>query len=123
LWSREQIRKSDLTLRVKVVTPQKTSLHVTGHVLLATNGDAARAERGFEARLLGTIEIDRVTRQLTSFDLLALGEHWGEGTFTRGARLGRTPLGVWFELAGNTRADLVPPQGAREWQEYVGRSR
>jgi hypothetical protein len=53
---------------------------------------------------------------------VALGNHWGQGTYTRGARAGRTPLGVAFELVpADVSTNLVPPQGARDWQEYLGR--
>ena len=51
--------------------------------------------------------------------LVALGDHWGEGQYTRGARPGRQPLGVAFELTkGEAPADRVPPQGARMAQTY-----
>ena len=56
--------------------------------------------------------------------LVALGEHWGEGTFTGGARPGRSPLGVAFELADDHSAsNVIPPQGARELDGYFGGSR
>ena len=41
------------------------------------------------------------------------------GTFTRGARPGRTPLGVVFAVAAGDRpADRVPPQGSRWLRGY-----
>ena len=58
-------------------------------------------------------------KALNRFDLVAVGDHWGEGTFTRNARAGRRPLGVVFELSANKEsADRVPPQAIREIGAY-----
>jgi hypothetical protein len=122
LWSREDVRKCDLRLTCKSLTKTGQRLMLEGTVLLANHADEAKATRGYEARLLGFIEVDGA--KVKSVELVAIGEHWGEGTYTRGARPGRTPLGVYFELtSGKSPADQVPPQGAREWQEYVGSRR
>src|SRR5207302_1438966 len=81
-------------------------------------GNVSRADRGFEVRLLGYLDYDRRHEAFDRIDIVALGEHWGEGTFTKGARPGRSPLGIVFELSsGNAAADQVPPQGAREINE------
>ena len=83
---------------------------LTGTVRLAT-GDG---QRGYEAELLGAVEVqdDRVVR----FDVVALGDAWGEGTFTGGAPEGRFPLAVSFTLADGTDvADAIVPQGSRGW--------
>src|SRR5207248_2491544 len=99
-------------------------LRLDGSALLATDAEAARSERGFDARLLGYLEYDRSKKAIARWDVVAVGEHWGNGPYTRGARPGRTPLGVAFELArGSSAADQVPPQAARELQEYFGRGR
>jgi hypothetical protein len=56
-------------------------------------------------------------------DIVALGDFWGGGTYTPGARKGRTPLGIAFELAGRSPADRVPPQGMRDVFEYLPREK
>jgi hypothetical protein len=120
-WRREEIRKSDLTLMVEEHIPSRCRLRLEGQVLLATDADPAKADRGYEARIQGRIAGDPTTPRITRFDMLVLGEHWGQGPFTRGARPGRSPLGIVFELAkGEASADRVPPQGAREINEYLG---
>jgi len=92
--------------------------------LLATDALPAKAKRGYEVRLLGYLDYNPQKKAIRRFDIVALGDHWGEGIYTRGARPGRTPLGIAFELArGDTPADQVPPQGAREWQAYIGSRR
>jgi hypothetical protein len=87
--------------------------------LLATAADPERANRGFDVQLLGWIDYDRSKKAITRFDAVAVGDHWGEGRFTGGARPGRNPLGIAFELAtGDDPGDRVPPQAARWLQGY-----
>ncbi len=99
-------------------------LRLEGSVLLATDDNAAKAERGYEARLFGYLHYDRVRKIIDRFDLVAVGEHWGEGEYTAGARPGRKPLGVALELSSGERAaDKVPPQAARDLEDYLGHDR
>jgi hypothetical protein len=124
MWRRADIRAQHLTLTVEDVTPTAVRLRLEGSALLATDADIAKAARGFDVRLLGRLTYDRAKHALERFDVVAVGDHWGEGTYTRGARPGRQPLGIAFELArGNTAADQVPPQAARELNAYFGRDR
>jgi hypothetical protein len=119
MWRREDVRKGELAVIVESVAPQKLALRLEGVALLATDADVAKAKRGYEPRLLGYVDYDLKSDRVTRFDLVAAGDHWGEGTFTRGARDGRQPLGVAFELAtGDKPGDLVPPQAAREVGAY-----
>ena len=123
-WRRGEVRRLELWLTVEDVTPAAVRLRLEGTALLATDADAARADRGFDARLLGVVGYDRAKQVIDRFDVVAVGDHWGEGTYTGGARPGRTPLGVAFELAaGRSAADRVPPQAAREPNAYFGRDR
>jgi len=121
-WTREEIRSQKMTLTVEEITDTILRLRLDGSALLATQADPAKADRGFDVRLLGHLTYDVAKKAITRFDVVAVGDHWGEGTYTRGARPGRQPLGIAFELAsGKSPADLVPPQGARDLQGYLGR--
>jgi hypothetical protein len=123
-WTREQVRKEELRLRLEAVSDTGVRLKLVGHALLSTNADEKRADRGFDVHLLGDIEIDTRKGRLTRFDVVAVGDHWGEGTYTRGARPGRTPLGVAIEIAAEgSQGRDVPPQAARELPEYLGTGR
>lgn len=125
LWSREEIRSQKMTLTVVGATAKAVKLRLDGAALLATDRDIEKANRGNDAALLGYIELTRDTKspKLTRFDLVALGNHWGQGRFTLGSRPGRQPLGISFELAdGTTPADQVPPQAARNISEYLNGS-
>jgi hypothetical protein len=123
-WGDDEVRAQSLTWAVEAVTPAEVRLSLRGTALLATAADPAKARRGFDAALLGHLHYDRSRKVITRLDLLAAGDHWGEGTFTRGARPGRRPLGVAFELSpGKEPADRVPPQAARAIDEYWGAAR
>ena len=118
-WKKEEIRSLKMPLQVEEVSEARIRLRLDGNALLATDADAKKADRGFDVRLLGWIEYDRTRKAIVRFDAVALGDSWGEGSLTRGARPGRTPLGVAIELAkGDEEADKVPPQGARWLEGY-----
>jgi hypothetical protein len=115
MWRPDEVRRCDLTLTVGEITPQSVRLDLAGQVLLATSSDVDRADRGFDARLMGHLRYDRTKKSFDQIEIVAVGEHWGEGSFTRDARPGKTPLGICFELSrGEQPADRVPPQAARE---------
>lgn len=120
-WTAEQVRRSKLAITVVKADKNGVELRLEGSFLASSAMPADKSDRGFEGELWGTIVYDAARSAIVRFDLVALGEHWGEGPFTKGARPGRTPLGVAFELAPTGRpADLVPPQGARDYRGYMG---
>jgi hypothetical protein len=121
MWNKEEVRLQQMTLTVDQVTSERIQLRLDGNALLATDAPLDKGGRGYEVRLLGYLEYNPRDRIIQRFDIVALGDHWGEGTYTRGARPGRTPLGIAFELVrGDLAADRVPPQGARQLHEYFG---
>ncbi len=101
MWSEKEIRKLNLQLKEG---------RLSGVVHLKTN----RGDRGYEADLLGFVETR--DNKVVRFDIVAHGDFWGQGPFTRGAPKGRFPLAISFTLADGTDvADRVPPQGSRGW--------
>lgn len=99
MWGTADVKKLELTLKDGVLR---------GRVHLETKS----GERGYQADLLGFVEVKG--GHVARLDLLAKGEFWGEGNFTKGAPKGRFPLAVAFRLTdGESEADKVPPQGAR----------
>jgi hypothetical protein len=124
MWTAKQVRSKRLTLTVEKADDDGVHLGLEGSALLATHEDVVKAERGFDARLLGDLHYNAAKKAIDRFDIAVLGEHWGAGAYTGGARPGRKPLGLYLELAaGKSAADRVPPQGAREWSEYMGLNR
>jgi hypothetical protein len=118
-WKRQEVRSLKLKLTVAEVSDTAVTLRLEGSALLATAADPTKANRGYDARLLGWIRYNRGKKAIDRFDLVAVGDHWGESALTRRARPGRTPLGVAFELSRGDPADRVPPQGARWLPGYL----
>jgi hypothetical protein len=119
-WSHEEVRSQNLTLTVTEVTAKEARIRLEGSVLLTTHPDANKANRGYDASLLAFVHYDKVQQKITRFDGVAFGMHWGVGTYTPGARLGKTPLGIAFELSsGESPLDQVPPAGARHLPGYI----
>ena len=99
MWSTAEIKKLELTLR-------------DGRLLGTVHLETKSGDRGYQAAFAGFLEAHdgRVTR----FDLLAKGEFWGEGNFSKGAPKGRFPLAIAFRLTDiQSGPSKVPPQGAR----------
>jgi len=106
MWKESEIRKLDFELR---------DGRLRGKVLLRTED----GDRGYDVDFLGFVK--STGTEITRLDLVARGEFWGEGRFTRRAPKGRFPLAISFTLAdGTDLADGVPPQGSRGWvQGYL----
>lgn len=111
-WERDEISEYKLTVR----TPEGKPLRriIEGHALLE-HGE----ERGFDARVLGYLDLSPEGAELDALKIVVLGDHWGSGTFTRGARPGRTPMGIAFSLAAeDDPARRIPPQGSNWLEGY-----
>lgn len=101
MWEPKEIRKMELKL-------------ANGEVSGVAHLKTGRGDRGYEAELRGAVEVKEGA--VVRFDMVALGDFWGEGSFTRGAPKGRYPLAIAFTLADGTDvADRIPPQGSRGW--------
>lgn len=114
MWASSEVKALALESR-----PAKSGFAIDGELKLATDA----GDRGFDARAAGMVETkgDLVTR----FDLAVRGEFFGEGTYTKGAPKGKFVLAIVFTLAdespANAESRKVPPQGARELADYLGR--
>ena len=118
-WQAEEVRSATMTWTVEIASDAEVVMTMTGAALMSSDADSTKAKRGYDVALRGRLRYDRAKKALTRFDLLAVGDHWGQTTYTPGARPGRTPLGVAFELVKSaTAGDLVPPQAAREIAAY-----
>lgn len=114
MWQKEEV-KAEMTITVIKKEGDQTELRLDGNVQLATSNN----DRGYNAKLAGfiTFKKDKITR----FDIISKGDFWGEGTYTKGAPKGKFTLAVAFTLSDCTKEiDLVPPQGARDLNYYLG---
>ncbi|MGI9240692.1 MAG: hypothetical protein ACR2RV_07820 [Verrucomicrobiales bacterium] len=117
-WGRDDISKFEFTVRAPDDKPLRRLIE--GRVLLEHADD-----RGFDAKVLGYLDLDPEADRLTAAEIVAVGDHWGSGTYTRGARPGRSPLGIAFSLADmeNDPGAKVPPQGSGWLEAYLNADR
>ena len=123
-WHLAQVRTSRHTLTVVKSTPEEIELRWDGEALMSTKPEAEKSEYGYDVKLRGTLKYNPAKGTFTSWEMVALGDHWGEAGFTRdgGARPGRTPLGIAFGLADPTKpGERIAPEGARDWGNYTGK--
>jgi hypothetical protein len=106
-WKEGEIKQADFKLDAKGA--------LTGRVRLARADDSS----GYEADIRGVVE--GKDGRLTRFDLVAHGDYWGAGRYTRQPPEGRFPLGISFRLGDpDNPLDQIRPQGAKSWwQNYV----
>ena len=92
---------------------------IDGVVSGAAKLETGSRDRGYDAQLQGTVSVDG--GKVTRLNLVAQGDFWGEGRYTRRAPKGKFPLVISFTLAdGSDIADGIPPQGSRGWvQGYL----
>lgn len=132
---KKDIRGGQLTLTIDSVSVDSVSLdsvrvRMAGFAHLGSDfatADAAakqkRTSSGYEPQMLGFLEFDRRKERFTRFDLVALGDTYGQlgGDLKYLYRPGRHPLGVVFELVPPDApvADrTVPPRGMRFPSNY-----
>jgi hypothetical protein len=104
-WTESEIKKVELTLK---------DGRLAGRVHLETKD----GKRGYEADLLGFLDVK--DSKVTRFDLVALGQFWGHGTYTPGAPKGRFPLAIAFTLGqpSDPLYNLVP-DAVRCYADYL----
>jgi hypothetical protein len=107
MWRADQVRRAEAVLR-------------DGRLVGSVRIDTARARRGYEASLLGFVDVENGV--LTQFDVVARGLAWGRGYHNRGAPRGKYSLAVRFTMSkGAWPFDAVPPGAARtQPSEYLG---
>lgn len=102
MWNDDEIRSINMKLSDGVIT---------GSASLRT----AKGDRSYDVEFRGVIETKN--KQIVRFDMVALGDFFGQGRYTGNAPEGKFPLGISFTLAdGSDTADSVPPQGTAGWE-------
>lgn len=119
-WKKTDVLSSELNLKVDSVADGKIEMTLEGAALMSTDPDTNAAKRGYDSKLAGKLVYNEKKNAFERFDIVAIGDHWGEGQYTPGARPGRTPLGFAFELASpENQAYAIPPEGAKNWWDYM----
>jgi len=124
-WDRAAMNPARLTLTVEEAGASGLRLRLDGHLRVAQKMSIFRehdsqgkrlyfdCEFGVDARLLGHAEYDSKKKAFTRFDVVGVGDAWGEDSIsTPGFRPG--PHGWAFELVtGERPLDRVPPSDHR----------
>lgn len=103
-----------VSLRLEGWSRQGKSFEETQEAYQKPEGEKKRAPNGQATRWLGFLDYDLKKQAFTRFDVVAIGDSWGE-TFNRkygtgaGAPPQRWPSGYAFELAGHGAADRITP--------------
>ena len=111
-------RKSTLSLTVEKVDEQALVLRLDGYGHMGKEFDeqlrAKPNSRGCELRILGTVHYDRKKQAITRFDVVGVGQAWGNKMdyIHREVRLDQYPwmYGIACELVtGDAPQDRIPP--------------
>ncbi len=121
LWRPQDVRAKRMSLAVTAATADAIELRLDGEALMMTDADPAKAERGYEVRLVGSLRYLPAKGTFDRFDLTAVGTHWGEHSHNSPARPGKSLIGQSFELGGDRPGDRVPPQAIRDRDGYYGK--
>lgn len=108
-WKRHEVKSLHLT-----ATRRAHGLTLNGSFHLETKD----GKRGYEGSFGGSLKVSPKSGK-PFLKLIAMGDHWGEGTYTGKARPGKNPLAVAFTLTDSSkRENQVPPQAIRWEQGY-----
>lgn len=101
MWRDSEVLKSSFEIHGTVIR---------GHAELST----ASGNRSYSVELLGELQTEK--ENVVVWNMVASGQYFGDGKYTRGAPPGKFPLAISFTLAdGKDMADAIPPQGSRGW--------
>lgn len=104
-WKLNEVREHQEKVTLTTVTAENLSFE-----LLAKAKLAAGDKRGFDLQWQGKLTYDRKKKEWSQFDLLVMGDHTGEGTYTKNAKPGTTVVGISLSLYP-VKENLIPPQG------------
>jgi hypothetical protein len=127
-WRDEDVQSATMTTEIVGVDGDRVQLRLEGSVQNSQGGTwaiipfrekIAGMTRGLHCRLRGELTFDTARGAFERFDLLAVGERWG-GTEhnNRQEDLPAAPIGIVFEIAGDTPADRTPPHA--NLRDYFG---
>ena len=118
-WTKKDVKELEMTLTVTAKTAEAITLRLDGAAYLTNVKD----NRGYEAKLGGTLRFDVKSKAFDRFDLAVVGDHWGDDSVTQnGSRPGKSQFGVAFGLADpKLPSERVSPQAARDWDLYMGK--
>ena len=114
----DNTRGESLSWRKEEIHTMKLEVSSEGLLIGEFSIKSGDEKMGYEGEIRGKLSFGR-DGGLSIFECLVIGEHWGEGPWTRGARPGRSPLGQVLKLSPATSGhDQIPPQSIRSSSAY-----
>jgi hypothetical protein len=123
-WSEGQVHRAALKLVVEAVDDKHIRMRAEGSAHMGSTFDPGKATTpngllmlGYAPKFSGTVAYDRMAKDFTRFDLVALGDGWGRmGDANNRSwfleRPGRHPVGFAFELVNpSDPANRIVPMG------------
>ncbi|MEZ5978098.1 MAG: hypothetical protein R3F34_07775 [Planctomycetota bacterium] len=117
-YARDQVRAASIDAEVvELLTdasgePTAAVLRLAGVVHL----DDAKTKRGVAGGMQGRATFDLATRRFTAFELLVVGERWGQTRYNQRADdLAPEPIGFAVHLAGDGPTERVAPTAFWEY--------
>ncbi len=137
-WKPDSVREGGLRVTVEDVTPRSVRLRMHGTVLLSAPGVLhswpdrkfiKNVENRYDARLEGTLEVDRSRSAIVRWDMAALGDYtgrWFAGNKGWQEATADAPLPLAFAFELDRAAYTLPPERRRPRsfvQAYIFRDR
>lgn len=124
-WKPNAVKSGDLRVTIEDVTPQLVRARIHGSVLLSSLGVlhtwpdrkfVKNIENRYDARLEGVLEFDRVKKEVSRFDLTALGDfsgRWFAGNKGWQEATPEAPLPLGFAFENDRTAYELPAERRR----------
>lgn len=120
-----EVTGSTVALRLEGFSRKGRSFEESKEAFAGKGPGKSAGGEGQVLRFLGFLKVDPKSQAFTAFDVVAVGEAWGE-TANRahgagaGAEPRRWPVGFAFELAGKGAADRITPPAIVQNSLYNG---
>ena len=120
-WETTEVQLAQVSAVVEVATASETQLRLEGSFVMSRPAQAKDAGRSFAVRLIGRIHYDGVNHRIDQFDMVAMGEHRGNGPHMAALPPGPHVVGIAFEQMDESEPFArIPPHGARHLEDYWG---
>jgi hypothetical protein len=129
-WQADSVREGKLNLTVEKVTEGTLRLRIhgtvvltakAGHIQYPTGKVVKQVENRYNGRLEGVLEYDRVKKQITRWDMVALGDYtgtWFTGNAGWKEATAAAPLVVGYAF-GLDRTDYQAPPQRRRPRSFI----
>lgn len=120
-WEKDEIQLAQMTSVVEAATGSEIQLRLEGSFVMSRPAHDGDGGRSFAVRLIGRVHYDGGSHRIDRFDMVAMGEHRGNGPHMAALPPGPHVVGIAFEqIDENEPFARIPPHGARHPEDYWG---